>query len=107
MSVPGDPHELEAFFVCVWTTRPVRAKMVACRGRIRVCRGFLCRRTNLTLRRASRALPQQRQMSVLQKVKVNEVEVPEGVTKYDLYKVNRVLVKVMLPVSRGCSRWRS
>lgn len=26
-------------------------------------------------------------MSVLQKVKVNDVDVPEGVTKYDLYKV--------------------
>lgn len=28
-------------------------------------------------------------MSVLQKVKVNDVDVPEGVTKYDLYKVSR------------------
>ncbi|CAM9817557.1 unnamed protein product, partial [Ectocarpus sp. 4 AP-2014] len=27
-----------------------------------------------------------RQMSVLQKVKVNDVDIPEGVTKYDLYK---------------------
>ena len=26
-------------------------------------------------------------MSVLQKVKVNDVDIPEGVTKYDLYKV--------------------
>lgn len=30
---------------------------------------------------------EQRQMSVLQKVKVNDVDIPEGVTKYDLYKV--------------------
>lgn len=29
-------------------------------------------------------------MSVLQKVKVNDVDIPEGVTKYDLYKVRDV-----------------
>lgn len=29
-------------------------------------------------------------MSVLQKVKVNDVDIPEGVTKYDLYKVRLV-----------------
>lgn len=33
---------------------------------------------------------EQRQMSVLQKVKVNDVDIPEGVTKYDLYKVRLV-----------------
>lgn len=26
-------------------------------------------------------------MSVLQKAKVNDIDIPEGVTKYDLYKV--------------------
>lgn len=34
---------------------------------------------------------EQRQRSVLQKVKVNDVDIPEGVTKYDLYKVRYLL----------------
>lgn len=33
----------------------------------------------------------QRTRSVLQKVKVNDVDIPEGVTKYELYKVGQTL----------------
>lgn len=44
-------------------------------------------------------------MSVLQKVKVNDVDIPEGVTKYDLYKVRSeslLVFYVLCPLRDEC-----